>query len=112
MSALTCLLCGLFLDVGASAHRAIDPPAPSTLTVVNGTGETIYEGPFPGVYRYDVERTKNPYALVALGYEFDLSRRLRLQFKLQHESSLATGRDHGTDSAQLVLRWKPFGRTP
>lgn len=108
MTALTCLLCGFFLDVGASAHRSIDPPAPTTLTVVNGAGETIYEGPFPGVYRYDINRTRNPYGVLALGYQFDLSRKLQLTLKLQHESSLSTGRDRGTNSAQLVMRWSPF----
>jgi hypothetical protein len=82
-------LCGFFLDVGLSIHDQ----CPSA-------GSHNY-------WRYDINETRNPYGVLAVGYEANLSMRVSLSLALRHESSIPVN-DKGTDSVQLTLRWHPF----
>lgn len=108
MSTLACLLCGFFLDGGLAVHRAIDPAPPLTTEITFGNAGT-WRHETPGAWAYDINKTRNPYGVLALGYEHEVSAQVRVSLQLRHESSIAMN-DHGTNSAQLTLRWKPWGQ--
>jgi 2-hydroxychromene-2-carboxylate isomerase len=90
MITLTCLLCGFFIDGGISAHHSYDPR--------------------PGRYfYYDINRTRNPYGILAAGYQFPKFKQFETSLQLRHESAIEA-HDHGTDSLQLTIRWTPWSQ--
>ena len=103
MSCAALALCGFFLDAGLSAHEHIRS-AGTEPVVIDGLSLTEQQ-----YWRYDINETRNPYGVLAIGYEARFSPRLSLSISLRHESSVATNEDHGTNSAELNLRWHPFG---
>jgi hypothetical protein len=84
------ILCAFYLDAGVLALQ----PSPA---------------PPPGyVWVYDPNRTANPYGVVAAGFEFELTPHLSWRVEVRHQSSLATGRDRGENSAGAFVRWRPW----
>lgn len=89
---MTCaaLLCALYLDAGLAVMA---PP---------GT-------PRPGNYwPLDRNHVANPYGVLAIGLEYELTPRWAARFELRHESSVATPRDVGENSAGVFVRWRPW----
>lgn len=89
---ITCILCGLYLTGGLSVHHQ-----------VSDARNCGYQ-----YWRYDQNETKNPYGIAAAGYEFLDSRKLRITVEFRHESSIATGKDHGLNEGALLVTWRPF----
>jgi len=54
--------------------------------------------------------TQNPYMRIALGYDVQWSEKWSTRFDYSHESSIATGSDHGVERFTLGVTWRPFGR--
>lgn len=84
------LLAALYLQVGLAADHSVSPP----------TGRYSY-------WAYDLNVVRNPYGIAEVGIETDPSRSLQLQLALRHVSSLPA-RDHGINSMEVRLKWKPF----
>ena len=59
-------------------------------------------------YVYDRNIVHNPYGIIGLGLEHEFNSRLSIHFEAQHESSIPTSQDSGSDSARLYLKWKVF----
>jgi hypothetical protein len=55
-----------------------------------------------------VARNESPYALIAVGYEAQLSKRCIAAAEISHTSSIATGRDRGFNFVTVFVRWHPF----
>lgn len=91
MNPLACLLCGLYVDVGAVALASIPPPPPP-LTA----------------WRYEITDTRNPYARIAVGYSHEFAPGWSARLELAHESSLTTRQDRGRNSAGAFITWRPF----
>lgn len=83
----------VFVDVGLSVHRQASLP-PQTVP-----GYVV-------VNRYDIPVTRNPYGVLAIGYQQHLNQHFNLSIAARHESSIPA-KDHGTDSLQFMLRWMP-----
>lgn len=91
---LTCILCGLYAEVGLQA-QASPPKVP------------------PGWqhHLYDRNAARNPYGTIELGYEVQVSPRVRATLALRHESSLVVdGYEFGEDSVALRVRFTPWRR--
>lgn len=105
---------GFYIDGGiavldARAHRNIETPVLVTVSCgvdcsYTMTGTAILES----VHYYDINRTRNPYGVIAIGVDYDW-RAFRVDLQLQHQSSLATGQDRGQNSLRFSVRWYPFG---
>ena len=54
-------------------------------------------------------QAQNMYGYLAVGYELEMSSSLSFVLRLQHDSSIATGRDRGVNSIRFGLRWRPWG---
>lgn len=102
MSAL-CFLCGLFIELGASAHT--QHSLQQSFDVQVADGRTMHVQP---VSLYDIPRTRNPYGIVRFGYALPLARVVDLSLSAQHESSMSTGHDRGTNSISINVRWTPW----
>lgn len=89
---ITCILCGLYLTGGLSVHHQI--------SIAQDRGYTYW--------MYDQNQTKNPYGIAAAGYELLDSKKLRIAVEFRHESSIATGKDHGLNEGVILIIWRPF----
>lgn len=121
------VLINLFLDAGA-AHaqgfyieggmsmlekRSVPEPQVFTWQSMDCGSYWCVAGPprshmFYDLHRYDINEVRNPYGSAAIGYDYAW-RSLRVDFQLRHESSIATGKDRGTNAARLTVRWYLFG---
>ncbi len=54
---------------------------------------------------YDVNKMKNPYASIMVGYKWQLKTNFELGLSVRHESSIATSKDRGINDLRLSLRW-------
>jgi hypothetical protein len=85
---MNALLAAFFLQGGVAYEFPQDPPA----------GQA---------WAYSRAQTVNPYGVFALGFETDPDRPFSAQLAFRHASSLRV-RDHGDNSLELTLKWKPF----
>ena len=99
------LLCGFFIHSGIAVHQV--PPATGSFVATDMTGLVRR---INVAYPYDVALVRNPFAVIAIGTDFYADRHFIATFALRHESSIATGRDRGTNSAELSGTWYPGGR--
>ena len=53
---------------------------------------------------------QNPYMRIAVGYSVDWSARWQTRIDYSHESSIATGKDRGTEKFSLGVTWRPFAK--
>jgi hypothetical protein len=83
---------GFFISAGLSAMAAIPPPLP----------------PATGWYR-DITWRENPYGILSVGWEADLSPNFVFTFELRHQSSIPAY-DRGENTAGINLRYFPFRR--
>lgn len=81
------LLASLFLEVGLSLHAQVPSPVHH--------------------WKWDINETRNPYGVVAAGFEHEFSPRLSGRFFIRHESAISVY-DYGTDSAGVSITWRPF----
>jgi hypothetical protein len=73
-------------------------------------GSTRYDATLvslPTYWLYDINRVRNPYGALAVGYNWRWDR-IDIDIEVRHQSSIAAA-DHGEDSIGLKLRWYPFG---
>lgn len=84
------ILCALYIDAGVVAMHQIQRPTPTWS------------------WYYDRNQIRNPYGVIAIGLEYDLTARLSARLELRHESSIATPHDLGENSAGVFVRWRPF----
>ena len=84
------LLCAFYLDAGVMAVAPTGTPPPGHIWI------------------YDRNRVANPYGVLAVGLEFEPSRRLSWRVEYRHESSLATRQDLGENSVGAFVRWRPW----
>ena len=86
------LLSLLYVEAGLSALK--NPPAA------------------PPGWHYALDRTftRNPYATIGFGLEYEVSDRVRFSLGYRHTSSLATREDCGDDALHLTVTVKPWGR--
>jgi hypothetical protein len=99
---------GIYVDTGLDYQNAGEwrPEYETFHSEHNGVLET-------GGTWLNVTTAQNPYARLGLGYQAELSAgRSKVVFELEawHESSVATGRDHGVNSIGLHARVFPFAR--
>jgi hypothetical protein len=58
-----------------------------------------------------IERdAQNPYVRIAIGYDVQWSAKWSTRLDYSHESSIATGQDHGAERITLGMTWRPFAR--
>jgi hypothetical protein len=61
-------------------------------------------------YAYDRTDIQNPYMVIGAGIELPLNSRFSLKLEYQHECSVPNANDIGSDSARLIVTWRPFKR--
>jgi hypothetical protein len=71
------------------------------------THYTLEEKRFDRYWLYDINRVRNPYGTLAIGYDWRFTS-FSLDLEARHQSSITVG-DRGEDSVGLKLRWYPFG---
>lgn len=85
----------------------------ANLYVETGIGYIHDLGPIPAQYsyrKYDYNQTKNPRAVIAIGHEWQISRKATLNMEIRHESWVATKADTGENGAWLSLRVMPWAK--
>ncbi len=88
-----------FVEVALSARQIIGK---------QGTGYSHIDGTNIDIQTfrpYDVNVTKNPYASIAVGYNWKLKPSIELGIAIRHESSLVTSRDRGISDFRIMFRW-------
>ena len=60
-----------------------------------------------GARMHDYNSAANPMGRVVLGHEWDMGK-TRIDLSLRHESWIGTGKDRGTNSAWVSVRYFPF----
>lgn len=92
----TCIfLCGLYLQLGAAALDGRAPPHD-----LNNPGHTAYYS--------DVVRPLNPYATVEAGWASPRWRGFEAEIAARHMSG--NGSDHGFNTLEARVRWRPWAR--
>lgn len=90
---MECFITCLYLGLGmAYAKQAATPPCPP---------------PRCG-WVHDITEVKNPFGVVELGWSVE-SGKWTTDIALRHESSMAYGHDRGFNSAEIRVRFKPWG---
>lgn len=83
-------LCGLYLQLGAAVlDGRADPPAPHN------------------AYFSDIVKPLNPYATVEAGWTSPAWRGLSADIAARHMSG--SGHDKGFNTAEVRVRWRPWG---
>ena len=76
--------------------------------IMNKYGEKIRTIPYTVTqYQFD-NSAQNPYARISIGYDIQWSPKWLTRLDLSHESSIATGQDHGEERITLGVVWRPF----
>lgn len=63
-------------------------------------------------YKWDQNRVANPLGIVTLGYRWDERScfgEITTRIEMRHQSFVGVD-DHGQDSFQLMIEWRPFRR--
>lgn len=91
---MTCAaaLCGLYLELSAQVMLPRSQPAND------------------GWWMYDRTCAANPYAVVAVGYEWQPRESVRVFAEYRHESSVMTRVDRGEDALRVGFRYYPVRR--
>lgn len=90
---------GPFAEVSLSARQQLSQ-LPNQTWRIHDENVSI-----PTWRTYDVNVTKNPYASVMIGYDWQIKPKFELGLAIRHESSIATGMDRGINDIRLSLRW-------
>ena len=111
----TTAFAGPFAEVSLSARQQLGR-LPDQYWNINGQKVEIQTWRM-----YDINETKNPYASVMVGYQWNglghtwvksndkweqITYHLHLSIAVRHESSIATGKDRGINDLRLTLRWE------
>lgn len=91
-------LANLFLEVG-TGYVLPQPPVPAWAIEKYGPDAHL---------RYDANDAANPMGRLSVGYEANVSPRLRLTLEIRHESWIGTKSDKGQNSAWFSMRIMPW----
>ena len=78
--------------------------------MLNRHGEKILTKPYTVTYYEMEDSAQNPYARISIGYDIQWSPQWNTRLDLSHESSIATGQDHGEERITLGVVWRPFAK--
>ena len=74
-----------------------------------GVAKIDHNNPPPNhAWAYDRPRFKDPYGIIELGDTVPVSKSVSFTLKARHFSSLATRVDHGDNTVELLVTWRPF----
>lgn len=60
-------------------------------------------------WEWDINQVVNPYGTIEAGCDIPLPKHLHLEFAVHHISSIPVN-DFGANTAEIRLRWYPWGR--
>lgn len=90
---LCAILCNLYLSAGAAYLNTVHAPPCQNCA-----------------WYHDITRPKNPYGVLAVGWETPQLRGLSAGLEARHMSSTSSGKDAGVDTIEARLTWRPFAR--
>ena len=96
---------GSVIASNAGEYRIIEKTYLETTHPANGW--TVVT---PRSYYTIDDNAQNPYVRVAIGYSVTWSAQWSTRFDFSHESSIATGLDHGSEKLSLGVTWRPFAK--
>jgi hypothetical protein len=104
-------LSGFFIDGGLIHSNAGEARIVERSITEHRIRRTFYgDIPVTNTYTelYMEDAPQNPYARIAIGYDVQWSAKWSARLDYSHESSIATGRDHGAERMTLAVTWRPF----
>ena len=78
-------------------------------TILFADGARMFSPPSPPpgtAWQLDRSVIANPYGVLAVGLEWELTPRWSTRIELRHESSIASRMDLGENSAGVFVRWR------
>ena len=106
---------GFYVDAAlihsnAGEARLVDRTITSSIPAYDTNGKILYIGTATKTDRQMDDSAQNPYARIAIGYDVQWSAKWSTRLDYSHESSIATGQDHGAERITLGVTWRPFAR--
>lgn len=89
---MSCLITCLYFGLGiATARHSPPPPCPPPQCGWLG----------------DITEVKNPYGIIEAGWSIDYGH-VETDIGIRHESSIASKKDHGFNSIEIRVKWRPW----
>jgi hypothetical protein len=98
-------------NAGEGRFETQTDPASNEITLIGPGFIATTTSPFGSAKQIIFSNgAQNPYARIAIGYDVQWSPKWSTRLDYSHESSIATGQDHGAERITLGMTWRPFAR--